>query len=295
MLNKKLFFLSIFIFSFIFSFSQENLLDLLNNKPKTTFASSTFKETKVINLQSNETPAKNQLQFIISHRFGKLNDGAYQLWGLDNSQIRFHLSYGITDWFSAGLGRSSNNKVYDGWAKYKLLKQSTGNKNIPFSLTGYNAIFIKTKKDFSIPDSCLCLNKKISYAHQLIIARKFSKKTSVEIVPTLLHYNSVDSSSYSNDIFAISIGARQKLNSSISLNLEYNYLLTKKNPNNTNSLSIGFDIETGGHIFQLHLTNAKGMIESEFIGENTGKWKNGDIYFGFNISRQFNLKKNKKY
>ncbi len=291
MKTKKLLFITAFIFSFNYSFSQEKLLDLLNNKKEKQLIRSTFKDSKVINLQSNEMPAKNQLQFIISHRFGKLNDGAYNLWGLDNSQIRFHLSYGITNWISLGLGRSSNNKVYDGWIKYKLLQQSVGRKNIPISLTGYNAIFIKTLKDVTIPDSCSCFANKISYANQLIISRKFSKNTSLEIVPTLLHYNIVDVPNYKNDVFAISIGGRQKITRSIALNVEYNFLLTKNNPDNSNSLSVGFDIETGGHVFQLHLTNAKGMIESEFIGNNTGRWQNGDIYFGFNISRQFNVKK----
>jgi hypothetical protein len=128
----------------------------------------------------------------------------------------------------------------------------------------------------------------------MIIARKFSDKLSLQLSPTMIHRNLVLTTEDENDVYAIGTAGRYKLTKRTALNAEYFYVLPGETADNFyNSLSVGFDIETGGHVFQLHLTNSQGMIEKFFIPANAGRWSKGDIYFGFNISRVFSLKKKK--
>jgi len=291
----------IFFFSLILSqglTAQEDLFDLLEETTEsTTYTTATFKGTKVINGQSNEIPAKGVMQFLILHRFGAFSDDfLYNFFGLDNADIRLGFDYSITDWLNVGIGRSSFQKTYDGSVKFKLLRQSTGVKNMPISVTGYAAIFINTLK---VPDNVIQEDyHKLSYAYELVVARKFSDRFSMAITPSLVHFNLVDASDQPNDIVALGLGGRYKFTKRVSLNIEYFPQLIRNTRlesgqliDNTNSLSIGFDIETGGHIFQLFFSNSRGVLDPQFIAQTSGEWQNGDIYFGFNISRVFTLKK----
>lgn len=263
-------------------------------KDKIKYTEATFKTSRLINGHSIENTQKGVMDLKISHRFGTINSGAYEFFGLDNASMRIGFDFGITSRFMVGVGRSTFEKQYDAFVKYKFLRQSTGKRNMPISLAWVTSSMVTTLK-FSDPTRPNYFSSRVQYAHQLIVARKFSEHTSVQLMPTLLHYNIVKYIADPNDIVAIGIGGRQKISPRVSVNVEYYYQLPAyKMPNSTNSLSLGVDIETGGHVFQLHVTNSRGMTERTFIGETTGKWSKGDLMFGFNISRVFTLKKQKK-
>ena len=260
-----------------------------NDSLKKEYVAATFKSTHLINGHSIETTKAGLLDFRISHRFGLLNQGSYEFFGLDNATERLGLDYGITNNIGIGIGRSTYQKQMDGFVKFKLLRQSTGYHALPVSVTGLAAIIIKTLKDID-PNLKRTTNDKTSYAYQLIIARKFSPKTSVQIMPTLIHYNLVPLTTDPNDLYSLGIGGRQKVSKRLSITAEYYYQFNKFN-GFYNSLALGVDIETGGHVFQFHFTNSTGMTESTFINQTTGKWDGGDVHFGFNISRVFKIKK----
>ena len=278
-----------------YSYSQDepSLMDLLGEDDEVNYAAFTFKSTRVINGHSNENAAKGVMDFRISHRFGRINSGGSELYGLDVSTIRMGFEYGVTDRLMVGLGRSSFNKVYDGFAKFKLIRQSTGGKKMPISLSAFSSIAVETIA-WANPDRENFFSSRMSYTHQLLIARKFSKSLSIQLSPTLVHRNLVQTTTEKNDVLALGIGGRQKLSNRTSFNFEYFYVMPDQlAPEYTNSFSLGFDIETGGHVFQLHFTNSTPMIEKGFIGETTGKWSKGDVHFGFNISRVFTVVKPK--
>ena len=279
--------LLILLFSPVIIFAQDDLMQLLNDDSNFKI-SSTFKGVKIVNSQSVELVNKGDLLFLIQHRFGTLNSGAYNLYGLDNAQVRFGLDYGVNDWSSIGLGRSSFLKTIDANAKLKLVSQSKGKGFFPFSIVWYSSAFFKQAiwKDMQGVD--YLFSDQMSYAHQVLVARKINSALSVQISPTLVHKNIVNQGE-DNDLMSVGFGARHKLTSRISLNAEYFLQLGKES--SINPLSLGVDIETGGHVFQLHLSNSAAMFERAFIHETNGKWSNGDIYFGFNISRVFTLKK----
>jgi Membrane bound beta barrel domain (DUF5777) len=260
-------------------------------KDRTNYTTAAFKTTRLINGHSSENAGKGVLDVKISHRFGTLNKGGYELFGLDNATMRMGLDYGITNNLMIGIGRSTFQKTYDAFFKIKILRQSTGKVNMPITLSYVPTIALKTLK-WDDPNRKNYYSSRLSYSHQLIIARKFSESTSLQIMPTFIHHNLVTNANDPNNILAIGIGGRQKLTKRVSINAEYYYQLAGyKLTGTTNALSLGFDIETGGHVFQLHFTNSTGMTEKSFISETTGKWEKGDVLFGFNISRVFTIGK----
>jgi len=286
---KKIIILLIMLSS-IFAKAQDGLLSLLEVDNEPMYISSTFKGKKVVNGQSVEILSKGVLQFQIQHRFGALNSGFYNLFGLDNSQIRLGFDYGIKDWMSVGLGRSSALKTIDASTKIRLKRQSKGSKEFPVTVAINSAIYIKQYRWSETKEETFELSNQLSFVHQLLIARKINRDLSVQLSPTLVHYNLVNYAE-KNDRISLGFGARQKLTNRISVNAEYFMQINGKINNDV--LSFGFDIETGGHAFQLHLSNSPAMIESSFIHETKGDWEQGDIYFGFNISRVFTIKENK--
>lgn len=270
-----------------------DLMSLLDQemaaKPTTDFTTATFKTTRLINAHSIENVGGGVMDIKISHRFGTLNGGAYELFGLDNASIRIGADYGITDWLMIGLGRASYEKQYDGFLKLKLLRQSTGARKMPLSISGFAGMYYNTLK-WSEPDRENYWTSRINYAFQLLFARKFSEGFSLQLSPTLVHKNLVPGADDPNDLLSVGIGARQKLTKRISLNVEYYYQLPGyKLPGSVDPLSIGLDIETGGHVFQFIFTNSTGIAENQYITGTTGKWSKGDIHFGFNIARVFTL------
>ena len=251
----------------------------------------TFKASRIINGHSVETVGRNNLDFMISHRFDRLNRGFDDFFGLDAATNRLGLEYGINDRLMLGLGRSSFQKMYDLFAKYKLIRQSAGAANTPMSVTLFTGYGLRTIKT----TPALSGSERSSYTAQILLARKFSEEFSLQLSPTLIHRNNPDILTDTRTVFATGIGGRMKLTKRTSLNGEYNYVFPNQiDDTYTNNLSFSFDLETGGHVFQLLFTNSFGMTERQFITETTGKWGNGDIHFGFNISRTFSFgKKNK--
>lgn len=251
----------------------------------------TFKSTRIISGHSIERMKTGQLEFRISHRFGLLSSGGYELWGLDQANIHFGLDYGITDWLMVGVGRGTYEKTYDGLAKFSIIRQTKGKKTIPVSLSFLTTTAFNSLK-WEGPDE-LPFWDRFSYTQQILVARKFNDRLSLELNPTFVHRNLVDTEMDPNDTWSIGAGGRLKLTKRISFNAEYYYVLPPhydyRSSETYNPLSIGFDIETGGHVFQLHLTNSLAMIEKGFITETSGRWLDGDIHLGFNISRVFAL------
>jgi len=265
-------------------------LDLLDDdEPTTDYTAATFKTNRVVNSHSIETVAKGEFDFKISHRFGFVSGGFYDLFGLDQATMRIGGDFGITDNLNVGIGRSNEAKTYDGFVKYKFLRQSTGAKKKPVTAAWISHVGISTLK-WPQPDRNNLFSSRVHYTHQLLVARKISNGLSVQLSPTLVHKNLVDSASRPNDILSVGIGVRQKLTNRVTLNGEYFYVLPNQlESNKTNALSLGFDIETGGHVFQLFFTNAASPFEKGFITDTKAKWLDGDIRFGFNIARVFKL------
>lgn len=274
------------------SFSQDDLMDLFEDEPTTVYTSATFKTTRLALGHSVENPANGDLIFLISHHFGKISSGAYEFFGLDQATIRLGLEYGITDRLTIGYGRSSYNKTYDGFIKYKLFRQSSGVKNMPITMNVLAGMAVNTLK-WTEPDRENYFSSRLSYLYQILISRKFNSNLSLQLMPSLVHRNLVATIDDKNDIFTIGAGGRYKITKRTSINVEYHYVLPDQinSYDYTNSLTIGFDIETGGHVFQLFFTNSVPINVSDFITHTNDSWGDGDIYFGFNISRVFTLKK----
>jgi len=289
-------------------FGQDDLMSMLDEDfskaPTYTFA--TFKATRLINGQTVETISKNHLNFWISHRFGAVNSGFINnFFGLDEAKIRLGLEYGLTDRLLIGAGRSSMEKTYDIYSKYKVLRQSN---KIPLTITAMGGWAINTMTTGYITETGAEMKffnnlERYSYYGQLLMARKFNEKLSLQLMPTILHQNRVESAALENTMLSMGAGGRYKLSNRITLSAEYYYNLVDKNKYQAetglpypyhNSLSLGVDIETGGHVFQLHFTNSKGMIEKQFIGQTIGTWENKDIFYGFNIARTFSFDKSAK-
>ena len=275
-------------------YAQDDLLSELDSEldQQKNFALATFKGTRIINGHSVELKKKGELDFIISHRFGRLNSGFDEFFGLDGANVRLGFEYGLADFLNLGIGRSSFEKNYDGFFKLKLLRQSTGKGAMPISLTAFSSVAVRTLKnpDPEIEES---FSERLFYTFQFLMARKFSDRLSLQIMPTLIHRNQV-AATQDNDVYALGFGGRFKFTKRMSINAEYYYQFTDVVAGvNQNVIAIGFDIETGGHVFQLQFSNAQQMIEKGFITETTGDFFNGDVHFGFNISRTFQLRKPK--
>lgn len=286
--------IGLFILLFSGNIYAQDLDALLNaeTKPTVDYATATFKASRIINGHSIEQMKKKQLDFRISHRFGPLNDGAYGLFGLDQSKIHFSLEYGLTDWLMLGVGRGSLNKTYDSFAKFRILRQSSGAKWMPVSLSYFTSVELNTLK-FQDPTRTNYFSSRLAFVNQVLIARKFNDKFSFQLSPTFIHRNLVKTELDMNDVYAMGFEARYKLSKRLSLNAEYYY---NYNPNSKfqetkyyNSASVGIDIETGGHVFQIMLTNSLGMREGSFIPQTTDNWLDNGIHLGFNISRVFAL------
>ena len=266
--------------------AQDDLLDLLGGELlEAGPVRATFKDTRIINSQSNETPAGGVLHFVIAHRFGQISDGPYELWGLDNASMRMAFDFGITDRIAVGLARNTYQKTYEANAKVRLIEQGA----FPLSLTGYSVMMCNGLR-FSQAEVQNYFTSRLSYAHQLVIARKFNSEFSWALIPSFVHRNLVAETTDPHDQWIIGTGGRYKLNQRLSINAEYFARLNVPSGDPyVNSLSLGVDIETGGHVFQLHVTNSRGMFERAFLSETSGEWANGNLFFGFNLSRVFTV------
>jgi opacity protein-like surface antigen len=290
------------------SYAQDSTLlatlnDSMKVNAKPSYVTGTFKAIYIVNMQTVEVIPKGALNFEIQHRFGEINGptgGAYNLYGLDNATLRLGFDYGITDRFTVGIGRSSYLKTFDGYLKYKALRQTADNNKMPITVTA--VAYAATYTQHTIDDSFLTIAYRTSYSAQILIARKFSSNFSLQLAPTYNHYNLVPTPQDKNDVFAIGAGGRLKFTKRMSIEAEYNYLPSGQivSQKTYNSFSFGWGIETGGHVFQLVFSNSQSMSQTQYIGQSihgvdqsTGNWGDGNIYFGFNISRIFNVNRPK--
>ena len=265
------------------------LADLAPEGPVRNYAAYTFKSTRIINTHSIENVAAGVLDFRIMHRFGAINGGWYELWGLDQAGMRMSLDYGVTPWLTVGGGRTNVGKAYDGFLKIKILRQSSGSVERPVSVSLVSG-GIASSLRWDQPDRKNYFTSRLTYYHQLLIARKISEEISLQLTPTMLHRNLVASPEIPNDLWALGTGGRLKLSSRVSANLDYIWLPKAAELNVRNNLSLGVDIETGGHVFQLHVSNGRGLNEGQFIAGSVGNWNDGTVYFGFNLSRVFTVR-----
>lgn len=297
---KKIYLLFAFLFP-LFLQAQDDLLSLLGEDETPNYATASFKTNRVINGHSIENTSPGVLDFKISHRFTQLRQGLYDIFGLDGASIRFGFDYGISNRLMIGIGRSSKEKIIDGFAKYKILRQSSGAKNIPVTLLYLVDAQVKTVK-FSDTERDNKFTSRLYFTHQVLVGRKFNERLSLQFMPTLVHRNLTISPADKNDVIALGLAGRVKLTKRLAFNAEY-YFVPKDQiaSNYANSLSVGFDIETGGHVFQLHFTNSADMTYKGFITETQEDWffKGSDgrmlsgLRFGFNVSRVFTVKKPK--
>lgn len=271
---------------------QDLLAELEKETPaEKTYASSTFKSTRLVNGQTMETKGKGTLEFIFAHRFGPISSGAYELYGLDQAYVRLGLEYGITDQLGVGFGRNSEDKTMDAYLRYKFLRQESG-AGMPVTVTAFGIAGYKFSPRDEDAGYDIQPVDRLSYVGQLLIARKFSQSLSLQLMPSVVHKNAVDPAIEKNNMVAVGIGGRLKLTRSVALTTEYYYRLDVPAGNPYyNPLGFGIDIETGGHVFQLVMTNSRGLTERAFLTETNGDFFAGDISLGFNVTRTFQLKK----
>lgn len=259
-------------------------LDTVKSKGK-QIEIATFKGLQICNMQSTKLASKGGWYVLISHRFGDLTQGLDNFFGLDDAYTKLGAIYGATNWLSIGASRQTNNKIYELTAKYRLKSQEEN--GFPVTIVGYNTMDINTNLSTDIyPD--LEFNNRLAYSTQLLISRKFTEKFSAELTPIYIHKNLYDETTERENQFAIGMGGRYKFTKRLSVNLEYAPRINA--PENTvyhDLLSVGLDIDTGGHIFQLVFSNCQTMNDVYVFSNATGKWNGGSLYFGFNLYRVF--------
>ncbi|WP_299334412.1 DUF5777 family beta-barrel protein [uncultured Psychroserpens sp.] len=270
----------------ILSVAQDDLLSEIDTETTDNqFATAAFKGLKIVNFESTKLVAKKELTFIVSHRFGSIENGFDSFFGLDDAVTRLNFVYGITDGLNVGVSRSSFQKTYEASIKYRLVRQQ--DNGFPFTIVGFNSILVNSALEKeNLPK--LEFTDRLGYTTQLLISRKVNTNLSLELAPTYFHDNFVQQDNQDNSQFALGMGARYKLTKRWSINADYGWHLNRaSNSPFKNPLSIGFDLETGGHVFQMHFSNAQAMNTNGFLGQATGDWSDGNIYFGFNLSRVF--------
>jgi hypothetical protein len=292
-LIKSSSFTTLYILTLVLASNAQDLDQLMSqtDEKKKEYTYATFKGTKVLNSHSIEGLGKGVLQVMFQHRFSPLENGIYDFFGLDGASIRFGFEYGINNRLTVGIGRASQQKAYDGYFKYKLLRQSTGPRSLPFSLSLFGSTAIRSQNFYNSSDE---FNYRLFYTSQLIIARKFSPSFSLQLMPTFIHRNLTDSPSDANNLFALGIAFRQKLTKRFGIVGEYYYTFTSLDSKYQSSVAaLGLEIETGGHVYHLLFTNSPGVLEPQFIGNTRGSLSDGlaTIRFGFNLSRVFTVVK----
>lgn len=274
----------------------DSLLSLLpDDAQHKEFVTNAFKSSRVINNQSMEMIGKGVLDLRILHRFGLLNSGVSNLYGFDQASFRLGFDYGILKDLSVGIGRSTFQKELDGHIKWRIIQQSKGDASFPLSILWISGLTLNTT-----PAPAGEISKSVSdrsgYYHEVIFGRKFSEIFSLQFNPILVHRNRINPNSLDdkNDVIAMGAGLRLKLNKRIAFVIDYDYVLSGLDKSiYENPLAIGFDIETGGHVFQLHFSNTVGMNENAFLTQTTNQWEKGAVNFGFNLSRVFSIQKKK--
>ena len=290
---NKFYFFTFLLFCNVSLFSQSNLLDMIDDTTDetSTEVSSTFKSYKFVNFETPKLVPKNHLNFIVAHRFGSVKNGIEDLFGLDIASTRLQFVYGLSDKINLSFSRSKFRRTYDFGAKYHIINQKKN--GFPFTIAGHHLLGIDTSLDENLLPGIKFANR-LRSTHQLIMASKINDKLSLEFVPTILHDGLVELEEQDNLQYALGFGGRYLFTKRMGIVVDYGFHLNRaSNSPYRNVFSIGYEIETGGHVFQLHFSNAQGMYENAFITQAAGDWSKRDFFFGFNINRIFNLKSKK--
>ena len=274
-----------------FATAQDDLLNQLDaGAPKqVNIEIAAFKGVQICNMQSTKLPAKGEFYFLVSHRFGDLAQGMDNFFGLDNAFTKLGGIYGVSDWLSVSASRQTYQKTYELAAKYKMSNQEVD--GFPVTIVGYNTMDINSelKKNELMPG--LQFNHRLAFTTQLLISRKFSDSFSFEIAPIYVHKNLYDGILDQKSTLLLGTGARYKIAKRLSLNLEYAARLNLPEgfvSNYHNPLTLGLDIETGGHVFQLVFSNSQAMNDAAVFTNPSGRWDGTkQLYFGFNMYRVF--------
>jgi hypothetical protein len=294
---KKILLISFLIISSAFTLSAQDidpmaLLQGLAETPKDEPVIATFKATRLINQQTIEVGGTRSLDFRIHHHFGPFNSGAYDFWGIDGgASIRLGLEYSYNGRLQFGLGRTSYEKQIDGFLKYRLLRQSKSG-SMPISVTLFSGAYRNGVNGLKISgvDKFNYASDRLSFVQQIIIARKIDEKLSIQITPTIVHYNLVENLADNNDAYFLGIAGRYKISNRTAITYEYGAkLLNYSESKYYDSMGIGLDIETGGHVFQMFLTNSFGMTENQTFARTNSSWADRGFRLGFNVSRMFTL------
>ena len=266
-------------------FAQEDLLKEIDTASTTQKSNveSAFKGLKIVNIESTKLAAKGDFYFIVAHRFGSLKDGFEGAYGLDNAVTQLKFLYGVTNWFTISAARSE--LAYDFSGKYLL--QSQEKNGFPLAIVGFTSLALNnTLKESNYPN--MKFNDRLIYVAQVLVSRKVNEKLSLELAPTFFHENFVIDDNQDNSQYAIGMGGRYKFAKRWSVNVDYAAHLNRSDTSPyKNPLSVGVDLETGGHVFQMHFSSSQGIHEAGFLGNTTGDWTKGDIFFGFNLLRVF--------
>lgn len=285
--------LSFFVVCSMFSFAQDDLEALLDEETDKIVLEekAAFKTSRIITAHSTEQMPKYGLDFRISHRFGSVKGGAYELFGIDQSSSFFSLEYGLNKRINIGLGRASYQKIYYSFAKFRIFSQTKGTGSVPLTVSYLTSCSLNSLK-YSNPDISNYFASRLTYVHQLLVSRKFNNELSLQLSPTIVHRNLVDTKQEKNDLLSVGIGGRYKITNRTSVNFEYFYVpgLQHELQEYKMPLSIGVDIQAGSHVFQVHITNSRGMTEDVYLSQTQGDWTKGEVFIGFNISQVFTLR-----
>lgn len=265
-------------------FAQDDLLKGLDSTSTQKIkVESAFKGLKIVNIESTKLASKGDFYFIVAHRFGSIKDGFEGAYGLDNAVTQLKFLYGLTNWVTISAARSE--QAYDFSGKYLLKSQETN--GFPLAIAGFTSLAINnTLKESNYPN--MKFEDRLIYVAQLLVSRKFNKNLSLELAPTFFHENFVLDDNQDNSQYAIGVGGRYKFAKRWSVNVDYAAHLNRASTSQfKDPLSIGVDLETGGHVFQMHFSSSQGIHEAGFLGNTTGDWTEGNIFFGFNLLRVF--------
>ena len=280
--GKFILFLCLFIG--FFGSSQEDLLKEIDTINAEELYQPSFKALQVVTSQSTKIPSKKEFYFVVSHRFGDVSEGFQNFFGLDQATTKIGGIYGITDAISLSISRHTYQKTYEVGAKYRILKQSKSQQSL-IDIVGYNVIAVNSELDKDVYPK-LQFSDRLTYTNQILLSRRFSDDFSLQITPSFVHKNLINDDIESENNFLVGIGGRYKISKRLSINAEYFNNFNKKDFY-INPLSLGLDIETGGHVFQLLFSNSQPNTEAGYLTNGLGDWAKGKVYFGFNLYRVF--------
>jgi len=285
MMNKFYFFVITLLFG-CFTFGQNSLLNEISAESdyENTFQMPAFKAMKVVNNQSTKLAGKGDLYLYVGHRFGAIKGGIGSLFGLDYANTKIEMLYGLFSEVQVGFSRESFKKTYNLHVKYAIKKQTS---SFPVSIVGYNSINLDTSLDENVYPN-LNYNERYVYISQLLVSRRFSDNFSLQLSPSVIKHNFLTTQAKTDYNYVLNTGSRLKISKRSSFNIDYSYHLNRlKNSIEKNVLSVGVDMETGGHVFQLLFSNTQASDEAGVLTGAEGDWLKGDVFFGFNILRVF--------